>query len=41
MTADVSIVDQRRSNVLYLPSAAITTTGTRSTVELLRTGRRP
>ena len=35
MTADVSVVDQSRSNVLDLPSAAITTTGTISTVELL------
>ncbi len=38
MTADVSIADQTASNVLELPSAAITTTGTQSTVELLRGG---
>ena len=34
MTADVSVVDQTASNVLELPSSAITTTGTVSTVEL-------
>ena len=38
MTADVSVVDQTASNVLYVPSAAITTTGTVSTVELLQNG---
>ena len=39
MTADVSVVDQTATNVLYVPSAAVTTTGTASTVELLRNGK--
>jgi multidrug efflux pump subunit AcrA (membrane-fusion protein) len=39
MTADVSVVDQTATNVLYVPSAAITTTGTVSTVELLQNGK--
>jgi multidrug efflux pump subunit AcrA (membrane-fusion protein) len=39
MTADVSVVDQTATNVLYVPSAAITTTGTTSTVELLQNGK--
>ena len=39
MTADVSVIDQTASNTLELPSAAITTTGTRSTVELLQNGK--
>jgi macrolide-specific efflux system membrane fusion protein len=39
MTADVSVVDQTAANVLYVPSAAITTTGTASTVELLQNGK--
>ena len=39
MTADVSVVDQTATNVLYVPSAAITTTGTISTVELLQNGK--
>jgi multidrug efflux pump subunit AcrA (membrane-fusion protein) len=38
MTADASVVDQTATNALYIPSAAITTTGTRSTVELLQNG---
>jgi multidrug efflux pump subunit AcrA (membrane-fusion protein) len=38
MTANVSVINQTRSNVLELPSSAITTTGTRSTVELLTNG---
>jgi multidrug efflux pump subunit AcrA (membrane-fusion protein) len=38
MTANVSVVVQSRSNVLELPSAAITTTGQASTVELLENG---
>ena len=39
MTADVSVVDQTATNALYVPSAAITTTGTTSTVELLQNGK--
>jgi multidrug efflux pump subunit AcrA (membrane-fusion protein) len=39
MTADASVVDQTATNVLYVPSAAITTTGTSSTVELLKNGK--
>jgi len=39
MTAEVSVVDQTATNVLYVPSAAITTTGTVSTVELLQNGK--
>ena len=38
MTADASVVDQTATNALYIPSAAITTTGTSSTVELLQNG---
>jgi multidrug efflux pump subunit AcrA (membrane-fusion protein) len=38
MTADVAIVVQSASNVLLLPSAAITTTGSVSTVKVLRKG---
>lgn len=39
MTANVSIVDQTATNALYVPSAAITTSGTVSTVELLKHGK--
>jgi multidrug efflux pump subunit AcrA (membrane-fusion protein) len=39
MTADVSVVDQSRANALQLPTAAITTAGTVSTVELLQNGK--
>jgi hypothetical protein len=39
MTANVSVVDQTRANVLQLPSSAITTTGIASTVELLQNGK--
>jgi multidrug efflux pump subunit AcrA (membrane-fusion protein) len=39
MTANVSVITETRSNVLELPSSAITTTGTRSTVELLLDGK--
>jgi len=39
MTADAAVIDQTASNVLYVPSAAITTTGTRSTVEVLKNGK--
>ena len=39
MTADVSVVDQTATNALYVPSAAVTTTGTVSTVELLQNGK--
>jgi multidrug efflux pump subunit AcrA (membrane-fusion protein) len=39
MTANVSVVDQTATNVLYVPSAAITTTGTVSTVEVLQKGK--
>lgn len=39
MTADVSVVVQTATNVLELPSAAITTTGTVSTVEVLSHGK--
>jgi multidrug efflux pump subunit AcrA (membrane-fusion protein) len=39
MTAAVSVVDQSASNALELPSSAITTTGTISTVELLQNGK--
>jgi macrolide-specific efflux system membrane fusion protein len=38
MTANVSVVDETRSKVLELPTAAITTTGATSTVELLQNG---
>jgi multidrug efflux pump subunit AcrA (membrane-fusion protein) len=38
MTAQVSVVDQTANNVLELPSSAITTVGTASTVELLQNG---
>jgi multidrug efflux pump subunit AcrA (membrane-fusion protein) len=38
MTADVSVVVQTATNVLELPSAAITTTGPISTVTVLRNG---
>jgi macrolide-specific efflux system membrane fusion protein len=39
MTANVSVVDQTRANVLQLPSSAITTVGTNSTVQLLQNGK--
>jgi multidrug efflux pump subunit AcrA (membrane-fusion protein) len=39
MTADVSVVDQTATNALYVPSAAVTTTGTTSTVQLLENGK--
>ncbi len=39
MTADVSVVDQTATNALYVPSAAVTTTGTVATVELLQNGK--
>jgi len=39
MTANVSVVDQTATDVLYVPSAAITTAGTVSTVELLQNGK--
>jgi multidrug efflux pump subunit AcrA (membrane-fusion protein) len=39
MTANVSVVDQTRENVLQLPSSAITTAGANSTVELLQNGK--
>jgi len=39
MTANVSVVVNTRSHVLELPSSAITTTGTISTVELLQNGK--
>ena len=38
MTADVSVVDQTATNALYVPSAAVTTTGAVSTVEVLKNG---
>jgi multidrug efflux pump subunit AcrA (membrane-fusion protein) len=38
MTANVSVINQTRSHVLELPSSAITTSGVRSTVELLTNG---
>jgi len=39
MTASVSVATQTRSNVLELPSSAITTNGNASTVELLQNGK--
>jgi macrolide-specific efflux system membrane fusion protein len=39
MTADASVVVQTVGNALYVPSAAITTTGTVSTVEVLKNGK--
>jgi multidrug efflux pump subunit AcrA (membrane-fusion protein) len=39
MTANASVVNQTRSNVLLLPTAAITTTGPVSTVELQQNGK--
>jgi hypothetical protein len=39
MTANVSVVDQTRANVLQLPSSAITTVGPTSTVKLLQNGK--
>jgi hypothetical protein len=39
MTAGVSVVVESRTNVLELPSAAITTTGAASTVEVLQNGK--
>jgi multidrug efflux pump subunit AcrA (membrane-fusion protein) len=39
MTANVSVVTETRSNVLELPSSAITTNGNASTVELLQNGK--
>ena len=38
MTTDVSVATSTRSNVLVLPTAAITTNGTISTVQVLRDG---
>ena len=40
MTADVSVVVSRKTNVLGLPSAAITTAGRASTVTILRDGEK-
>jgi multidrug efflux pump subunit AcrA (membrane-fusion protein) len=39
MTADVSVTVATKSNVLQLPSAAITTTGASSTVSVLQNGK--
>jgi multidrug efflux pump subunit AcrA (membrane-fusion protein) len=39
MTANVSVVDQTRANVLQLPSSAITAVGPTSTVQLLQNGK--
>jgi uncharacterized membrane protein YgcG len=39
MTADASVVVQTVGNALYVPSAAITTSGTVSTVEVLKNGK--
>ena len=39
MTADVSVTVAAKTNVLQLPSAAISTTGPRSTVSVLRNGK--
>jgi multidrug efflux pump subunit AcrA (membrane-fusion protein) len=39
MTANVAVVTQTRARVLELPSAAITTTGTVSTVDVLSSGQ--
>jgi multidrug efflux pump subunit AcrA (membrane-fusion protein) len=39
MTADVSVTVERKTNVLQLPSAAITATGPSSTVSVLRDGK--
>jgi len=39
MTADVSVYVDTQTNVLTLPSAAITTVGSQSTVTLLRNGK--
>ncbi|HEY5335039.1 MAG TPA: HlyD family efflux transporter periplasmic adaptor subunit [Mycobacteriales bacterium] len=39
MTADVSVVDQTATNALYVPSAAVTTSGTSSTVSVLQNGQ--
>jgi multidrug efflux pump subunit AcrA (membrane-fusion protein) len=39
MTADVSVITASKSGVLEVPSAAITTTGNRSTVTLLQGGK--
>jgi macrolide-specific efflux system membrane fusion protein len=39
MTADASVVVQTVGNALYVPSAAITTAGTVSTVEVLKNGK--
>ena len=39
MTADVAVITETRSHVLQLPSSAITTNGTLSTVQLLQNGK--
>ena len=39
MTADISVTVETRTNVLRVASAAITTTGARSTVSVLRNGK--
>jgi membrane fusion protein, macrolide-specific efflux system len=39
MTADVGVITASRSGVLLVPSSAITTTGTRSTVTVLANGK--
>ena len=39
MTADVSVIDKTANNALYVPSAAVTTSGTSSTVEVRRNGK--
>jgi uncharacterized membrane protein YgcG len=39
MTADVSVTVATKSNVLQLPSAAITTNGAASTVSVLQNGK--
>jgi multidrug efflux pump subunit AcrA (membrane-fusion protein) len=38
MTADVTVITASKTGVLILPSAAVTTTGTRSTVTVLSHG---
>jgi uncharacterized membrane protein YgcG len=39
MTADVSVVVESATNVLEVPSAAVTTTGLASTVTVLKNGK--
>ncbi len=39
MTANVAVVTETREHVLQLPSSAITTTGTVSTVQLVANGK--